>query len=130
MRQTSIGVAFIGFGGIIVTLLLYFSVSRFSDPGRYAGAVARFREVFSVDEVYFTTQGDNAYLDYMTSREATPEAQRLEMDTYGRYIVDVYKGVDKNNVKLIKVTRSEVHGSGCFRDKIDSTLGISIAGNR
>ena len=42
-------------------------------------------------------------------------AQNVEMEKVAKYAVDNYKGKDLRKIDQVEITRSEIHGRGCFQ---------------
>lgn len=51
-------------------------------------------------------------------------AQNAEMEKVAQYAAKNYKGRDLNQIDQFQITRSETHGSGCFKQTYVATLNV------
>ena len=53
--------------------------------------------------------------------------QNEEMERVARFALANYKGRDKKYVDEVRVTRTEIHGSGCFQDTYVGTYTLPVS---
>lgn len=51
--------------------------------------------------------------------------QNAEMEKVGAFAIKTYKGKDLTMIDQVELTRSESHGSGCFRQTYVSSLSVA-----
>jgi hypothetical protein len=117
---------------LALTLAMMFSLDQFK-----AGAAAEWVKLaeLTTNEFKFTNVAVRVNLhsnppamkiSYDTEADSkfNLSVQNAEMEKVGEFALRNYKGRELNIVSQVDVTRSESHGSGCFRQTYVSSLSV------
>ena len=130
MKNSMSTIVMIGVMGVLVVMMMYFyTLSQHTDAGKLAIISGKVKEQYALESVEMHLSDDNGRtmsIDYITFQDSgfESEKQNEEMRGVATLALSNLEPPAQKKVETVSVHRSEIHGSGCFRNEYKADLAV------